>query len=233
MILKINICKSMEKRPIGVLDSGLGGKLVLNELKKQMPEENFVYLADIENFPYGNKTKEQIVSLTRINVKKLINQNVKLIVIACGTATSQAIETVRKEIDIPLIGIIEPTVEYIEKLNLKKIGVMATVGTIRSNAWEVNLKSRNANIKVINKACPNLATLAEQGKQNTKEAQEELEKELEMLKKENVEAIILGCTHYPVYKEMIKKQFDYNVLLIDTGEILAKYLKEKLRHKMS
>lgn len=222
----------MEKRPIGVLDSGLGGRLVLNELKKQMPEENFIYLADIENFPYGNKTKEQIIELTRINVKKLINQNVKLIVIACGTATSQALEIVRKEIDIPIIGIIEPTVEYIKKLNLKKIGVMATIGTIRSNAWEEKLKNRITNIKVINKACPNLATLAEEGRANTKEAQEELKKELEILKKEKVEAIILGCTHYPVYKEAIKKEFDYNVILIDTGEIVAKYIKEKLDSKM-
>lgn len=223
----------MEKRPIGVLDSGLGGKLVLEELKKQMPEEKFIYLADIENFPYGDKTKERIIELTKINVKKLINQNVKLIVIACGTATSQALETVKKEIDIPIIGIIEPTVEYIEKLNLKKVGVMATVGTIRSNAWEENLKKINTNIKVVNRACPNLATLAEQGKETTKEAQEELKKDLEMLKKERVEAIILGCTHYPMYKEMIKKQFEYDVLLIDTGEILAKYLKEKLSRKIS
>ena len=223
----------MKKRPIGVLDSGLGGKLVLDELKKQMPEENFIYLADIENFPYGNKTKDQIIDLTRTNVKKLIIQGVKLIIIACGTATSQALETVSKEVNIPIIGIIEPTIEYIEKLNLKKIGVMATIGTIRSNAWETNLKSINRNIKVINKACPNLATLAEQGKQNTKEAQEELEKNLEILKKENVDAIILGCTHYPVYREMIQKQFNYDVSVIDTGEILAKYLKEKLDIKMS
>ena len=154
----------MDSRPIGVFDSGVGGITVLKEIRKELPNEDIIYLGDTENFPYGNKTKEEIIKFAEENVKKLLKYNVKIIVIACGTATSQAIEKLKEEFSIPIIGIIEPTVNYIKQKEYKEIGVIATEGTIRSGAWERKLKERMPEIIVINKACPMLATIAEEGR---------------------------------------------------------------------
>ena len=154
----------MDSRPIGVFDSGVGGITVLKEIRKELQNEDIIYLGDTENFPYGNKTKEEIIKFAEENVKKLLKYNVKIIVIACGTATSQAIEKLREEFSIPIIGIIEPTVNYIKQKKYKEIGVIATEGTIRSGAWERKLKEKMPEIIVINKACPMLATIAEEQK---------------------------------------------------------------------
>lgn len=109
----------MDNRPIGVFDSGVGGMTVLKELAKQLPNENFIYLGDTKRFPYGSKSKESIIELTKDGVEFLINKGVKLIVIACGTATSQALEEVQPLYNIPIIGVIEPTVKYIKEINKK------------------------------------------------------------------------------------------------------------------
>lgn len=159
----------MDKRPIGIFDSGVGGITVLKEIKEKLPEENIIYLGDTKNFPYGNKSKEDIIRFSIDNVQKLLKQNVKIIVIACGTATSQAIEILKEKFDIPIIGIIKPTVKYIKNQKFDKVGVIATEGTIKNGAWERKLKEQIPNIQVINKACPMLATIAEEGKAKSKE----------------------------------------------------------------
>ena len=110
----------MDEKPIGIFDSGVGGLTVLAEIKKKMPNENIIYLGDTANFPYGNKSKEEIIKFSRKNVKKLIEKDAKAIVIACGTATSQAIDILKQEFDIPIIGIFEPTVEYVKERNIYK-----------------------------------------------------------------------------------------------------------------
>ena len=132
----------MNNKAIGIFDSGVGGLTVLAEIRKNLPNENIIYLGDTKNFPYGNRTKEEIIEFSIKNVQTLINKEVKIIVIACGTATSQALETVKEMFDIPIIGIIEPTVEYIKEQNYKEVGVIATEGTIRSGAWEQKLKEK-------------------------------------------------------------------------------------------
>ena len=130
----------MDKRAIGIFDSGVGGLTVFSEIRKNMPNENIIYLGDTKNFPYGNRSKEEIIEFAIENTKTLINKGVKVIVIACGTATSQAIDTLKEMFNIPIVGIIEPTVEYIKEKNIKQIGVIATEGTIRSGAWENKFK---------------------------------------------------------------------------------------------
>ena len=125
----------MDKRPIGIFDSGVGGITVLKEIKNKMPNENIVYLGDTQNFPYGNKSKEEIIRFSIENVNKLIKKDVKIIVIACGTATSQAIDVLKGKFNIPIMGIIEPTVEYIKNMKYKKVGVIATEGTIKNDAF--------------------------------------------------------------------------------------------------
>ena len=126
----------MDKRPIGIFDSGVGGITVLKEIKNKMPNENIIYIGDTQNFPYGNKSKEEIIKFSIENVNKLLKKDVKIIVIACGTATSQALGVLKEKFDIPIIGIIEPTVKYIKSKNYQKVGVIATEGTIKNGAWE-------------------------------------------------------------------------------------------------
>lgn len=218
----------MDSRPIGVFDSGVGGITVLKEIRKELPNEDIIYLGDTENFPYGNKTKEEIIKFAEENVKKLLKYNVKIIVIACGTATSQAIEKLKEEFSIPIIGIIEPTVNYIKQKEYKEIGVIATEGTIRSGAWERKLKERMPEIIVINKACPMLATIAEEGRAKSIEGRNVIKEYMKNFKEKKINKIILGCTHFPVYEEIIKEELGYEVELINTGVTVAKHLKNQL-----
>ena len=154
----------MDNRPIGIFDSGVGGITILKEIQKRLPNENYIYLGDTKNFPYGEKNREEIIKFAIQNVEYLIKKNVKIIVIACGTATSQAIDILQQKFEIPIIGIIKPTVEYIKEKEYKEVGVIATEGTIRSGEWERQLRKNISNINVINKACPMLATIAEEGR---------------------------------------------------------------------
>lgn len=219
----------MDKKAIGVFDSGVGGLTVLAEIRKALPNENIIYLGDTKNFPYGSRSKEEIIEFATQNVEMLIKKQVKVIVIACGTATSQALDIVRKKFDIPIIGIIEPTVEYIENQKYQEVGVIATEGTIRSGAWEQKLKERMPKIKVTNKACPMLATIAEEGKARSVEGKEAIKEYMKPFKEKNINKIILGCTHYPIYEEIIREELGYEVELINTGVTVSKYLQKYLK----
>ena len=219
----------MDKRPIGIFDSGVGGLTVLSEIKKQLPNENLIYLGDTKNFPYGSKTKEQIIEFAIQNTEKLIELGAKIIVIACGTATSQAIEALKEKFTVPIIGIIEPTVEYVKNEDIHRIGVIATEGTIRSGAWEKTLKSRIEDIEVTNKACPMLATIAEEGRATSPEGRAVIKEYMEPFKKNKIDKIILGCTHYPIYEGLIREELGYPVELINTGATVSKELERYLK----
>lgn len=221
----------MDNRPIGIFDSGVGGLTVFKQIRKELPNENIVYLGDTKNFPYGNKTKKEIIKFAIENTEILIKKGVKLIVIACGTATSQAIDILQEKFYIPIIGIIEPTIQYVKEQNIKEIGVIATEGTIRSGAWEKKLKEHIEDIKVINKACPMLATIAEQGKAESKEGRKAIKEYMEPFKENNINKIILGCTHYPIYEKIIREEFEYDIELIDTGIAVSKYLEKFMKEK--
>lgn len=220
----------MDKRPIGIFDSGVGGMTVFSEIAKQLPNEDLIYLGDTKNFPYGDKSKETIIKISTKCVNFLINKDVKLIVIACGTATSQSLEELKKIFNIPIIGIINPTILNLKTTINKKetIGVIATEGTIRSNKWEKELKEQIYNIEVINKACPLLAPMAEQGWTTNKVAKEAIKEYLKPFKNTNINRLILGCTHYPLFKEVIQNELGENVEIINTGEKIAQYLKKYL-----
>ena len=219
----------MSNKPIGIFDSGVGGLTVLKEIRKKLPNENIIYLGDTKNFPYGNKSKEEIIEFAIQNVETLIKKDVKIIVIACGTATSQALEIVKEKFEIPIIGIIAPTVEYIEKQNYKEIGVIATEGTIRSGAWEQKIKEKIADTKIINKACPMLATIAEEGKAQSEEGKKVIKEYMKIFKEKHIDKIILGCTHYPIYEQIIRNELEYDVELINTGNTVSEYLKKFLK----
>lgn len=217
----------MNSRPIGIFDSGVGGMTVLAEIEKELPNEDLIYLGDTKHFPYGDKSRENIIEISKKCARFLINKNVKLIVIACGTATSQALEELKKEISIPVIGIILPTIENIKE-NIDKntrtnIGVIATEGTIKSNKWEEELR-KIPNVEVINKACPLLAPMAEQGWTNNAAAKETIKEYMKVFKDKDLDKLILGCTHYPLFKKLIADELGSKVEIINTGEKIAKYL---------
>ncbi|MBO5479369.1 MAG: glutamate racemase [Clostridia bacterium] len=222
----------MDKRPIGIFDSGVGGMTVLAEIKKRFPNEDLIYLGDTKNFPYGDKSRETIIKLATKCAGFLISQDVKLIVIACGTATSQALEELKKIYKVPIVGIITPTIINIKRnTNPSKetrVGVIATEGTIRSNKWEEELLQEIENVKVFNKACPLLAPMAEQGWTTNNVAKEAIKEYMKPFIDKKLDKIILGCTHYPLFKELIQKELGNDVEIINTGEKIADYLEEYL-----
>lgn len=219
----------MRNNAIGIYDSGVGGLTVLAEIKKCLPKENIIYLGDTKNFPYGNKSREDIIKIAIQNIELLIKEQVKIIIIACGTVTSQAIDILNERFDIPIIGIIDPTIKYIEKQKYQEVGVIATEGTIRSGAWEKKLKEKIPEIKVINKACPMLATIAEKGKAQSIEGRNIIKEYMEPFKRNKTNKIILGCTHYPIYEKIIREELKYDVELINTGITVSKYLETYLK----
>ena len=221
----------MDNRPIGIFDSGVGGITVLKEIQKELPNEDYIYLGDTENFPYGEKSQDEIVKLAIKNVEYLIKKDVKIIVIACGTATSQAIESLHLKFDIPIVGIIEPTIQYVKKQKYKEIGVIATEGTIRNGAWEKKLKENIPNINVISRVCPMLATIAEEGRTTGEEGRNAIREYMKPFKEKRIDKIILGCTHFPIYEQVIRKELGYDVELINTGRTVSNYLKKYLNEK--
>lgn len=211
-------------KKIGVFDSGMGGLTVLREIGKEI-DCDLVYVADTANFPYGNKNNVEIINNSRNIANILLTKDVDIIVIACGTATSIALDTLKKEIDLPVIGIIAPTCLYMGKM-YDKVGVMATSATIKNNVWERELRKVNKDIEVINVACPKLATLVEEKEELTEEDILEIKEYVDVLVRNNVENVILGCTHYPYVENVIKDLFPYQVNLINVGKIVAKYIKD-------
>lgn len=214
----------MDSRPIGMFDSGVGGLTVFKELISTLPNEDIVYIGDTASFPYGSKSKETIIELTKKRIENLIEKDVKLIVIACGTATSQALEEVKRMFNIPIIGIIEPTVMYLKQHNIKKIGVVATAGTIRSNGWERAIKKEIKDCTIQNKACPLLAPMAEEGWTDNDVAKVTIHEYIKNLK--NIDALVLGCTHYPLFKDLIINELEEGTEVINTGEMISGVVKK-------
>ena len=213
----------MDNRPIGMFDSGVGGLTVYKEIRRKFPNENIIYLGDTKSFPYGSKSKESIINLTKQGIDFLISKNVKSIIIACGTATSQALEAVKNLYSIPIIGIIEPTVEYIaNQSNIKSVGIVATSGTIRSNGWAKALLKYRPDLNIINRPCPLLAPMAEEGWTDNDIAKLTVHEYMKGL--HDVDALILGCTHYPLFADIFKAELKPKAEIINTGTIIANNL---------
>ena len=216
----------MDIRPIGMLDSGVGGLTVYKEVRNMFPYEDIVYFGDTKNFPYGSKSKESIIELAKQGVEFLISQNVKLIVIACGTATSQALDELKMTYDIPIIGIIEPTAKVISNnVQISKVGIIATAGTIKSKCWESTLLKFNSLLEIQSKACPMLAPMAEEGWTNNEIAKLAIKEYVKDFDK--IDALILGCTHYPLYINILENLLP-DVNIINPGKIIAEELEKML-----
>jgi len=220
----------MMNQPIGVFDSGVGGLTVVKELFQQLPNESIVYLGDTARVPYGTKSKSTVIKFTLENILFLLKQNVKLIIIACNTSSSLALEEVRKYFRIPIIGVICPTAkEAVYASKNKRIGVIGTPATIKSRAYEIEIKRFDPDIKVISKATPLFVPLVEEGLINKPIAEEIVKMYLKDFKNENIDTLVLGCTHYPLLKPIIRKVMGSSINIVDSARQVVYEVKEILK----
>jgi glutamate racemase len=219
-------------RAIGVFDSGVGGLTVVKELMRLLPGEKIVYYGDTARVPYGIKSKPTIVKFSLENILFLLKQDVKTIVVACNTSSSIALPVLKRHFKIPIIGVIGPGVkEAIYATRNKRIGVIATKATINSGAYERQIKRIDPSIKVFNQACPLLVPLVEEGWANQKATYNIADFYLRQLKKANIDTLILGCTHYPLLKNVLKKVLGSSVRLIDSAKQVAYETKHVLANE--
>ncbi|MFQ5585509.1 MAG: glutamate racemase [Thermodesulfobacteriota bacterium] len=220
------------KGPIGVFDSGIGGLTVLREIERLLPHEDTIYLGDTARVPYGTKSRETVMRYAVENARYLLNEKIKLLVVACNTASAFAIDTLRQTLDIPVVGVIEPGArKAVEVARTRRVGVIGTEGTIRSGAYFDAIKRLDAKVAVFTKPCPLFVPLAEEGWLDNKVARITAEHYLQDLLKEWVDTLVLGCTHYPLLKGVIGEVMGREVLLIDSAEETAVEVKRVLEEE--
>lgn len=225
-----NILNFMEKeKPIGVFDSGIGGLTVVKRIASALPEENIIYFGDTARVPYGSKSNSTVIEYSLQDAKFLLNKNVKVIVVACNTASSIALDSLRKHFDIPIIGMIEPGAKNaVKECRNGKIGVIGTRATVSNQAYSKEIKNINPGIEVFERACPLFVPLAEEGWIDHRATYEIAEEYLRELRELNIDTLVLGCTHYPILTGVIQKVIGENVKLIDSGIASAGIVKNEL-----
>lgn len=224
----------MKKQPIGIFDSGVGGLTVFKEIRKQFPKEDIVYFGDTARVPYGPKSKNTVIEYSIQNTRFLIQQNAKLIVIACNTSSSVAINVLREMFDVPVIGVIEPGAESaIRKTENYKIGVIGTDGTVNSNAYQNAIKTMKLESEVYSQACPLFVSLAEEGWENHQAAHIVAKEYLSSLLKHDIDTLVLGCTHFPILKETIQQTVGEKIQLVDSAIAVAEKLKSLISEDKS
>ncbi|MDX1362745.1 glutamate racemase [Arenibacter latericius] len=220
----------MSLGPIGIFDSGIGGTSIWREINRLLPNESTIYLSDSKNAPYGEKSKEEILRLSIKNTEFLINKGCKLIVVACNTATTNAIKELRDNFDLPFIGI-EPAIKT-AALNskTKRVGVLATKGTLSSSLFHSTSMSHASGIQIMEQRGTGLVELIENGELNSPKTKALLERYLSHMVNQGIDQLVLGCTHYPYLIPLLKDILPDNVKIIDSGDGVArqtKYILEK------
>lgn len=220
------------EQPIGIIDSGVGGLTVAKEIMRQLPNEQIYYLGDTARCPYGPRSGEEVKKFTWELTDFLLDKEIKMLVIACNTATAVALDEIRMSLSIPVIGVIFPgaiTALKVSKNN--KIGVIGTEGTIKSNAYEIALKSINRNVHVTGLACPKFVPIVESGEYEGAVAKKVVAETLAELRNKGLDTLILGCTHYPLLEPIIKNIMGQNVNVISSGEETAREVSTILNYK--
>ena len=217
--------------PVGVFDSGVGGLTVAREIMRQLPNENLVYFGDTARVPYGSKSRDNIIRYSRQIIHFLKTKGVKAIVIACNTASALALDVVREESDIPIIGVVEPGARAaLQITQTKKIGVIGTEATVQSAMYGKIIKGLDPTVSVIGKACPLFVPLVEEGFAKHKVTEEIIDYYLASMKESDIDSLILGCTHYPLLRSRIRAYLGDKIQLVnpayDTAMDLKYILKE-------
>jgi glutamate racemase len=216
-------------RSIGVFDSGVGGLTVVKELIRQLPYENIVYFGDTARVPYGIKSKETVIRFSIENILFLLKQDVKLICVACNTVSSLALPVIKHHFKVPIVGVLSPGVrEAVYATRNKHIGVIGTKGTISSRSYENEIKQLDPEVKVTSVACPLFVPFVEEGWLSGDVVVTVAKTYLKSLKEANVDTVILGCTHYPLLKPVIRAVMGKSVTLIDSAKQVAIEVKKIL-----
>lgn len=219
----------MNNKYIGVFDSGLGGLTVVKELKKVLPDENIIYFGDTGRVPYGTRSNDTIIKYVKSDINFLKSFDIKAIIVACGTASTVALPQIEGGTDIPIIGVVSPTVRSaVMQSKTKRIAVLGTPGTIKSGMYERLIKEIEPDTFVINKACTLFVPIVENGCINDEIAYHVCKKYLDDVLNQNVDTIILGCTHYPLLTQMIAKIAGPSINLVNSGAETARYTKDYL-----
>ncbi|MFQ6338159.1 glutamate racemase [Bacillus sp. AF62] len=217
---------------IGVLDSGVGGLTVASEIIRQLPKESIYYIGDNKRCPYGPRSVEEVQSFVFEMVEFLKQFPLKALVVACNTAAAAALTALQEALSIPVIGVIHPGARAAIKVTKKeKIGVIGTVGTIKSNMYEKALHELDTYLEVYSHACPTLATVVENRLEDIAYVTQQVKQALLPLTKEDIDTLILGCTHYPLLESYIKKELGEAVTIISSAEETAIELSTILQHK--
>lgn len=221
----------IKNSPIGVFDSGIGGLTVAKELINTLPGENIIYLGDTARVPYGTKSGRTVIIYSHRNTEFLVSKGIKLLVVACNTASSVSIPSLRDEFDIPVIGVIEPGArKAVSVTKTGKIGVIGTPSTINSNAYKQAIQTLNNDIEVYTKACPLFVPLADEGWVEGDLVEKIVEQYLAEIKQSGIDTLVLGCTHYPLLKNTIQKVMGDEITLVDSAEETASEIKQVLTH---
>jgi len=217
------------KKPIGIFDSGIGGLTVVKQLMYLLPAEQLVYFGDTARIPYGSKSKRLIEQYAIENARFLMQYDIKALVVACNTASSLAMDVLLDYLDIPVIGVVIPGAEAaVELTRNNKIGVIGTIATINSNSYMIQIQKRLKDAKVYAQPCPLLVPLVEEGWLEDEITIMTLKKYLPEMIREQVDTLILGCTHYPLLEKIIRKIMGDHVKLIDSGKETVKAVKQVL-----
>ncbi|MDR3092328.1 MAG: glutamate racemase [Endomicrobium sp.] len=223
--------KKINNNPIGIFDSGFGGLTVMSAINKALPLESLIYFGDTAHVPYGTKSKNAVIKFSKEIVAFLIEHKVKLIVIACNTASAFALPILQKTLKVPVIGVIEPGSKAAVRVSKnKKIGVIGTEGTVQSGAYlkEIN-KIKKTN--VYQQACPLFVPLVEEGWTNSEITNSIVQKYIKPLLNKNIDTLVLGCTHYPLLRKVLEKNINKNIVLIDSAKATTHEVKNVLNQK--
>ncbi len=221
-----------DKRPIGIFDSGVGGLTVASAIHKHLPQENFIYFGDSRHAPYGDKSKATIIEYSRRIVRFLVAQNCKAIVIACNSASATAYESLQKDYpELPILNVVDPTVEEISKQGASRVGIIATRATVRSSVYVKKLKALDPELSTVQRATPLLAPLVEEGFAGTEVSKGALAHYLAHSSLKSLSHLILGCTHYPLLSAEVEDYFGPGVKVMDSAHLVALALEELLKER--
>ena len=220
----------MDNRPIGIFDSGIGGLTVLKEISAILPNENIIYFGDCGRAPYGTKSRETIIRYVVQDTEFLLDQDIKMIVVACNTASAYGIEEIRAKAGyVPVLDVISPGAKFASAMTQNnKVGVIGTIATINSGVYERSINGENENIKVFSKACPLFVPIAEEGWWDSDVATITAKIYLQCMADNEIDTMLLGCTHYPLLEGTINKVLGDSVCIINSAREVAGVVKERL-----
>jgi glutamate racemase len=222
----------MQKLSIGMFDSGVGGLTVLKEVKKLLPSEHIIYFGDTARVPYGNRSPQAVTKYTLESALFLLTKGIKLLAIACNTSSALALHLLQKKFPIPVIGVIDPCAkEVVTSTKNKKVGVIGTKATIKSSAYEKSIQKLDPKIQVFSKSCPLFVPIAEEGLEGDEVAHLMAEKYLRDLLRSNIDTLVMGCTHYPILEDVIRRVMGEKVSIVNAGRETAKEIKNILEKK--